>query len=109
VAETWDDCVLRSWVNDKLYQDVGVNKFLSPPDILTVLKERVDKVPERDFLVYCGTYVSVDKALGFGDKWRYQLAAPQNSRQIDGKYHVIDILNEVKAGFRVPFFNPQKG
>ncbi len=109
VAETWDDCVLRSWVNDKLYQDVGVNKFLSPPDILTVLRERVDKVPERDFLVYCGTYVSVDKALGFGDKWRYQLAAPQNSRQIDAEYHVIDILNEVKAGFRVPFFNPQKG
>ena len=109
VAETWDDYVLRSWVNDKLYQDVGVSKFLSPPDILSVLRDRVDRVPERDFLVYCGTYVSVDKALGFGDKWRYQLAAPNTGRQIDAEYHVIDILNEVKDKFRVPFFNPQNG
>lgn len=109
VAETWDDCVLRSWVNDKLYQDVGVSKFLSPPDILSVLRERVDKVPERDFLVYCGTYVSVDKALGFGNKWRYQLTAPHTGRQIDAEYRVIDILNEVKDAFRVPFFNPRKG
>ena len=58
-------------------------------------------------MVYCGTYVSVDKALGHGNKWRYQLAAPKLSRQIDAQYDVVDILDEVKPGFRVPFFNPQ--
>jgi hypothetical protein len=51
--------------------------------------------------------VSVDKALGYGNDWRYQLAAPQLNRQIDAQYDVVDILDEVKTGFRVPFFNPQ--
>ena len=58
-------------------------------------------------MVYCGTYVSVDKALGYGNKWRYQLEAPKLNRQIDAQYDVVDILDEVKSGFRVPFFNPQ--
>jgi len=65
-------------------------------------------LPERDFLVYCGTFVSVDKALGFGNTWRYQLAAPHLSRQIDADYEVVDILGEIKPKFRVPFFNPQE-
>jgi len=52
--------------------------------------------------------VSVDKALGFGNNWRYQLEAPQVNRQIEAQYEVVDILEEVKDGFRVPFFNPQK-
>ena len=107
IAETWDNCILRSWVNDRLYQEVGVDKFLSPPDILAVLKERVTNLPKQNFMVYCGTYVSVDKALGYGNDWRYQLAAPQLNRQIDAQYDVVDILDEVKTGFRVPFFNPQ--
>ena len=108
IADSWDECVLRSWVDGRLYQEVGVDKFLSPPDVLSVLKERVNNVPTRDFLVYCGTYVSVDKALGFGSNWRYQLDAPKLNRQIDAQYEVIDILEEVKNDFRVPFFNPQK-
>ena len=108
IADSWDDCILRSWVDGRLYQEVGVDKFLSPPDVLSVLRERVSNVPKRDFIVYCGTYVSVDKALGFGSNWRYQLEAPKLNRQIDAEYEVIDILKEVKDNFRVPFFNPQK-
>ena len=107
IADTWDDCIMRSWVDDRLYQEVGVNKFLSPPDILGILKERVRNLPSKSYMVYCGTYVSVDKALGYGKKWRYQLEAPKLSRQIDAQYDVVDILYEVKSGFRVPFFNPQ--
>jgi len=108
IADSWDSCILRSWVDGRLYQEVGVDKFLSPPDILAVLRERVGNLPERDFLVYCGTFVSVDKALGFGNTWRYQLAAPHLSRQIDADYEVVDILGEIKPKFRVPFFNPQE-
>ena len=107
IADTWDDCIMRSWVDDRLYQEVGVNKFLSPPDILRILKERVRNLPSKSYMVYCGTYVSVDKALGYGNKWRYQLEAPKLNRQIDAQYDVVDILDEVKPGFRVPFFNPQ--
>ena len=58
-------------------------------------------------MVYCGTYVSVDKALGYGNDWRYQLAAPKLNRHIGAQYDVVDLLDEVKSGFRVPFFNPQ--
>ena len=68
----------------------------------------MSNVPKRDFIVYCGTYVSVDKSLGFCSNWRYQLDAPKLNRQIDAQYEVIDILREVKDDFRVPFFNPQK-
>ena len=107
IADTWDNCIMRSWVDDRLYQEVGVNKFLSPPDIIGILKERVRNLPSKNYMVYCGTYVSVDKALGYGNKWRYQLEAPKLNRQIDSQYDVVDILDEVKSGFRVPFFNPQ--
>jgi hypothetical protein len=107
IANSWDDCIMRSWVDDRLYQEVAVSKFLSPPDILAILRERVNNPPVKNYMVYCGTYVSVDKALGYGNIWRYQLAAPKLNRQIDAQYDVVDILDEVKPGFRVPFFNPK--
>ena len=109
MRDTWDNCVLRSWVDGRLYQEVGVDAFLSPDDILATLRERVADVPERDFMVYCGTIVSVDKALGFGTEWRYQLDDPAHGRAIEARYAVTDILSEVRPEFRVPFFNPKPG
>lgn len=108
IREHWDDCVLRSWVDGRLYQDVGVSAFLKPEQMIALLRERVSNVPERDFVVYSGTIVSVDKQLGFGDTWRYQIEDPTTSRHIDGQYRVINLLDEVKEGYRVPLFNPQK-
>lgn len=105
IRDSWDDCVLRSWVDGRLYQEVGVDAFLRPEDIVALLRERVDGVPERDFMVFCGTIVSVDKTLGFGAEWRYELDAP-GQRKIESTYRVTDILGEVKPDFRVPFFNP---
>lgn len=109
MRETWDACVLRSWVDGRLYQEVGVDAFLKPEDLLALLRERVNGVPEKDFIVYCGTIVSVDKALGFGSEWRYAIEDPTDHRQIEATYRVTDILAEVKPGFRVPFFNPKRG
>ena len=109
IVDSWDDCILRSWVDDRLYQEVGVSKFLAPLDILSVLKERVSGVPDQNYMVYCGTYVSVDKALGFGSNWRYQLDAPSRNRQLESSYEVVDILAEVRSNFRVPFMNPKAG
>ena len=102
----WDECVLRSWVDGRLYQEVGVGAFLAPEDVIAVLRARVENVPERDFTVFCGTIVSVDKALGFGADWRYELEGTE--RRIGAAYRVIDILSEVRAEYRVPFFNPQR-
>lgn len=107
IRESWDDCVLRSWVDGRLYQDVGVAAFLRPEDMLRILRDRVGDVPDRDFTVFGGTIVSVDKALGFGTTWRYEIADPTNGRSIAGEYRVTDILAEVHDAFRVPFFNPK--
>ena len=106
IRDSWDHCVLRSWVDGRLYQEVGVNAFIRPEDIVSLLRERVTGVPERDLLIFCGTVVSVDKALGFGTEWRYELDAPDAGRRIEARYHVTDILGEVRQEYRVPFFNP---
>ena len=106
IRETWDDCILRSWVDGRLYQDVGVAAFIRPEDMLSILRERVGGVPDRDFTVFGGTIVSVDKALGFGTTWRYEIDDPTNNRSISAEYRVTDILSEVSDEFRVPFFNP---
>ncbi|EPX85098.1 DUF2848 family protein [Salipiger mucosus] len=109
IQNSWDDCMLRSWVDGRLYQEVGVKAFIRPEDIISLLRERVPGLPERDFLVFCGTIVSVDKALGYGSKWAYEMEAPGSGRRLSASYDVVDILSEVHADFRVPFFNPQRG
>jgi len=38
IAGHWDECVIRSRVDGRLYQDVGVNAFLSPHDILKIME-----------------------------------------------------------------------
>ena len=109
MREEWDSCVMRSWVDGRLYQDVGVKAFIRPEDIIALLRERVTNVPARDFTVFCGTIVSVDKALGYGAGWTYEMEAPETGRRIGASYAVVDILSEVRPEYRVPFFNPQKG
>jgi len=107
IRESWDDCILRSWVDGRLYQEVGVSAFLRPEDMVSTLSERVGGVPDRDFTVFGGTIVSVDKALGFGTTWRYEIEDPTHSRSIAAQYRVVDILSEVNDAYRVPFFNPK--
>ncbi|WP_417718910.1 DUF2848 family protein [Salipiger sp.] len=108
IRDSWDDCILRSRVDGRLYQEVGVNAFIRPEDIIAILRERVPGLPEKDFLVFCGTIVSVDKALGFGTEWSYELDTPATGRKLSASYRVVDILSEVDPGYRVPFFNPKR-
>jgi 4-hydroxyphenylacetate 3-monooxygenase len=109
IRDVWDTCILRSWVDGRLYQEVGVNAFIRPEDILEILRARVPNMPQRDFTVFCGTIVSVDKELGFGADWRYELEMPGTGRRIGASYSVVDILSEVAPDYRVPFFNPRRG
>jgi 4-hydroxyphenylacetate 3-monooxygenase len=106
VAGIWDSCVLRAWVDGRPYQEVEAGKFLSPPDMLKTLRDRVENVPARDFVVYGGTIVALDKRLGFGAHWEFELSAP-DGRTIRHAYRVTNILDEVRAGFRVPMENPK--
>lgn len=107
IKDHWDDCVLRSWVDGRLYQEVGVEAFLKPEDMIALLRERVTNVPESNFLLYSGTIVSVDKKLGYGKRWRYQIEDPTADRLIESEYAVTNLLDEVRQPYRVPLFNPQ--
>ena len=102
IADHWDDCVMRSRVDGRLYQDVGVNAFLSPTDILKILKERVPGLPARDFVVFCSTIVALDKELGFGQRWQFELEDPVLGRQISHSYQVEQLLDEIAEPDRVP-------
>jgi len=102
IADHWDDCVMRSRVDGRLYQDVGVNAFLSPTDILKILKERVPGLPARDFVVFCSTIVALDKELGFGQRWQFELEDPVLGRQISHSYQVEQLLDEIAEPYRVP-------
>lgn len=106
IREHWDACVLRSWVDGRLYQEVGVSAFLRPDDVLATLRARVPGAPERDVVVFCGTIVSVDKALGFGRRWQFELADPRTGRSIVHGYDVVDLFDAVAPGYRVPLINP---
>ena len=107
IKDHWDDCVLRSWVDGRLYQEVGVKAFLEPENMIALLRERVSDVPDKNIVLYSGTIVSVDKKLGFGSRWRYQIEDPTAERLIEAEYAVTNLLAEVKQDYRVPLFNPK--
>ncbi len=106
IEASWDQCVLQSWVDGRPYQKVEAGKFLSPPDMLRTLRDRVNGVPKRDFALLSGTIVALDKKLCFGSHWEFALTAP-DGRELRPAYRVVNILDEVRDGFRVPLENPK--
>lgn len=102
IAEHWDQCVMRSTVDGRLYQDVSVSAFLAPRDILRILKERVPGLPPRDFVVFCSTIVALDKEFGFGDSWQFEMEDPVLQRKISHTYRVEQLFEEIAEPFRVP-------
>lgn len=102
IAAHWDDCIMRSRVDGRLYQEVGVNAFLSPPDILKILKERVPGLPARDFVVFCSTIVALDKEIGFGQRWQFEMEDPVLGRKISHTYAVEQLFDQIAEPYRVP-------
>jgi Protein of unknown function (DUF2848) len=107
VRARWDDCILRSRVDGRPYQEVSAAAFMHPDDVLRTLHERVAVVPERDYLVLCGTIVSLDKALGFGKAWEFEIENPAAGR-IAHRYAVNNMFDEIREGHRVPVRNPTR-
>lgn len=101
IAAAWDGYELWCDMDGDAYQRVGVDAFLSPDDVLTILRERAE-VPERDLVVFCGTYVSVTGELAFGDRWSFGLRGPGGEPAIAHSYDVIQLLPELRDGYRVP-------
>jgi len=106
VAEAWDRFVLKSWVDGRLYQDVGTAAFLRPEDMLRIVHERAPGLPQDALVIFGGTIVSLDKRLGFGRRWEFALEDPQTGRTIRHGYDVVDITQAIAEPFRVPLRNP---
>jgi 4-hydroxyphenylacetate 3-monooxygenase len=102
IAAHWDECRMTSHVGGKLYQDCSVAAFLRPEDMLRILSERTLSLPKRDFMVFCGTIASLDKTMGFGADWAFEMTDPVLGRSIRHAYRVINLMDEIKPGFRVP-------
>lgn len=102
MKENWDASVLRSWVDGRLYQEVSVSAFLKPEDVLDVLAERAPGFPKAGAVAFCGTIVSVDKRLGFGSRWEFEIEDPVGGRKIRHGYDVVDLFAAIKPDYRVP-------
>lgn len=105
----WDECVLRSWVDGRRYQEVSVSAFLHPDDVLRTARERIPGMPARDVLIFCGTIVSLDKALGFGRRWEFELEDPRGGRRIRHGYDVVNLFDAVAEDYRVPVVAADRG
>lgn len=105
IADHWDDCVIRSSVDGHPYQDVSVSAFLSPHDVLRILRERVPTLPGRDFVVFCGTIVALRKELGFGENWEFEMHDPVLGRHIRHAYKVEQLFDDIAAPYRVPLIS----
>ncbi len=101
VADHWDVCTLTSTVDGRPYQDTSVAQFLHPDDVLATVRDRAD-VPERGVVVFCGTIVSVTAQLGFGSRWSFALRDPVLRRSLEHTYDVVELMGEIRPGFRVP-------
>ena len=106
MADRWDGCVLRAWVDGRLYQEVPVAAFLRPEEMLRIVRARAPGLAAGNLLVFGGTIVSLDKRLGFGRHWAFELEDREAGRRIRHGYDVIDLTEEVAPGFRVPILNP---
>lgn len=108
VADHWDACVLGSTVDGEDYQLVGVDAFLSPPDVLGVLRDRA-AVPDSGLVVFCGTIASLSGELGFGREWSCWLTDPVLGRDLTVGYRVEPLLDEVRPDHRVPLLATGEG
>jgi hypothetical protein len=61
----------------------------------------VTSLPDS-YLVYCGTYTSIDKKIRFGTRWTATLRDEETGDRLDLAYDVVDLLAEIEPEFRVP-------
>lgn len=101
IADHWDQCILESWVDGKLYQRTPTGTFLSPEDLLRVLGERANP-PRADYVLFAGTIVALDGKLDYGQEWSFRLYDPVLDREIRHTYRLAFLMDEMTDGFRVP-------
>jgi len=103
VRDHWDECVLSSTVDGRPYQETPVSAFLPPADILDIVAERAD-ARGPGLVVFCGTIVALRGHLEFGDRWECHLTDPVLDRQLSLRYRLVNLMDGIREGYRVPVF-----
>lgn len=93
--------MLKSAVDGRPYQESKARAFCRPNNLLQMLSERVTTL-SASYLVYCGTYATIDNVISFGTRWTAVLDNPRTGRHLALRYDVVDLMGEVEPGFRVP-------
>jgi 4-hydroxyphenylacetate 3-monooxygenase len=106
VQDRWDRCILRCWVDGRLYQEVAAGVFLPPREMLRLLRERSLFLPAGPILLFGGTIASLQQELGFGSRWEFELEDPIARRRIRHGYAVVDLTTRLRPEHRVPVVNP---
>lgn len=71
----WDDIVVRSWVDDELYQEGSLSAMLRPDDLIRMLSDRGEQ-PSGDAVMFCGTIPLLGGTFVHGRTWRMDLDVP---------------------------------
>jgi len=101
IRDHWDRCTLWSDLDGSPYQRCGVDVFLDPEELVSIVRDRAD-MPRSGAVIFSGTYVSVTGELAFGRHWSFGIEDPVLGRRIEHSYELDLLLDEVEAPFRVP-------
>lgn len=97
IEEHWDEIELRSWFiqdgKETLYQTGKLAAFLSPKELLAIMKER--GYPTKKIALFCGTPPLLTDSFIYAEGFRAELIDTKNNKVIELKYDV-NILIDAK-------------
>src|SRR5690625_4462637 len=97
VEKDWDHLEIKSWTTvdgeEIVYQTGKLADFLSPQELLDILKER--GYPTEDAAIFCGTPPLKTDGFMYGSNFRAELVNTNTNEKITLNYHV-DILIDSK-------------
>ncbi|NKX55739.1 DUF2848 family protein [Arthrobacter mobilis] len=73
-----DDCIARSWVDGRLYQEGSLAGIRTPADVVQLLLERTG-IGDDDFLCLGGTLPLLDGTFAAGTVWHLELTFPDGT------------------------------
>lgn len=101
VEADWEALILASTLDGVPYQSSPAAVFLAPPMVLNELATRVRQLPSS-YVVFCGTYVTLDTTVRFGTQWGVSLTNQRTGAELGLSYRTIDLFDDVEPASRVP-------
>ena len=101
VRSHWDEMILRSWVKDpngkkSVYQESLLATMMTPEDLLTFVRGRVDDRSLEGLLIFSGTVPLIPETTNFGAYFEVELSHPKTKQKLSCKYSV-KVLDYLRA------------